>query len=314
MKSGARILVTGASGFLGKTTIPLLEAEGYIVETLGRGTAPFRNLKHHKVDISAKVPTEAVTRADAVIHLAGDVRIADSIVHPREHILSNLSMTLNVLEACKQSNTSPLFVFVSTDRVYGKATGLVTEKSPTSPIEPYVAAKLMSETAITSYGHLLQMPYIVLRASAFFGPYQPRRGFIADIICKMLETDSITVGPLSGVKNFTYASNVADAIVASLKATASAHNRIYNIGGKPTSLKEVLVLVREIVEKETKRKIKVHTDKTIKLPTKHDIGAFTLATNSAKMKLHWKEKVALKSGLVETISYFRRTLKNPKKR
>ena len=312
MKRGARVLVTGASGFLGKTIVPIIESKGYTVETVGRGIAPFPHLRHFKVDISAEVPTEAVAHVDAIIHLAGDVRIADSIVHPAEHITNNLSMTLNVLEACKQSNTQPLFIFASTDRVYGKASSSITEKSPTFPTEPYVAAKLMSETAVASYAHLLEMPYIILRASAFFGPHQPRRGFIADIICKMLEGDSVTVGPLTGVKNFTYASNVADAIVASLKVGPSAQNRTYNIGGKPRSLKEVLDAVRKIIEKEDDRTITVRTDKSIKLPTKHDIGPFTLSTATAKKHLQWKEKVTLTCGLEETIAYFRRTLKNPK--
>lgn len=313
MEKNTRVLVTGASGFLGQILVPLLEAQGYKVETLGRGIAPFPHLMHYSADASVEVPAAAVERADAIVHLASDVRIADSIQHPAAHIQKNLSMALNVLEACKTAGRAPLFVFISTDRIYGKARGTVDEQSPTFPVEPYVAAKLMGETAVATYAHLVGMPYIILRTSAFFGPHQPRRGFIADIICKMLEQDSITVGPLEGVKNFTYAGNVADSIAASLQAQGPALNRIYNIGGSPLSLKEVLETVRSILE-NSGRTIAVETDPSIKIPDKHDIGPFTLSTEAAQTELHWEERVSLKEGLEKTIDYFRRTLKNPSSR
>ena len=311
MEKKARVLVTGASGFLGKNTIPLLEKHGYIVETLGRGAAPFPDLKHYTLDISRETPTEAVMGADAIVHLASDVSIAASIQNPSEYIKNTLSITLNVLEACRQSKRAPLFVFLSSDRVYGKESNTVNEQSPVFPIEPYVATKIMGETAVATYGHLLTMPYIVLRASAFFGPHQPRRGFIADIICKMLEQDKIVVGPLQGVKNFTYVCNVADAILASLTAEEAARNCIYNIGGEPLSLTQVLEDVRTIIQSLMHRTIRVDIDHSIQIPTKHDIGPFTLSTNAAKKHLHWKERVTLQEGLEETIDYFRRTLKNP---
>jgi UDP-glucose 4-epimerase len=310
MEKRTHVLVTGASGFLGRTLVPLLEEAGYIVETLGRGEAPFPHLTHHTADASVEVPASAVEHADAIVHLASDVAIAKSIEEPAAHIQTNLSITLNVLEACKQAGRSPLFVYLSTDRVYGKAKDAVTEASPVFPIEPYVATKLMSETSVATYSYILGMPYIILRASAFFGPYQPRRGFIADVICKMLEADTITVGPLQGVKNFTYAGNVANAIIASLSAEEDSLNHIYNIGGDPHSLNDMLETAREIIQRQDGRSIEVTIDHSIKIPDKHDIGPFTLSTKAAAEQLHWKERVSLADGLEKTIDYFR-TFKNP---
>lgn len=314
MEKRTHVLVTGASGFLGKNVIPLLEEQGYIVQTLGRGGAPFPHLTHHTADASVEIPVSAVENADAIVHLASDVAIAKSIQEPAEHIKTNLSMTLSVLEACKKTGRKPLFIYISTDRVYGKATNTVDEESSVFPVEPYVAAKLMSETAVATYAHLLDMPYAIIRTSAVFGAFQPRRGFISDMICKMLEQDSITVGPLQGVKNFTYASNFADSILRLLEAPPSVLNRIYNIGGNPHSLNQMLETARKIIERQDGKNITVNIDASIKIPDKHDIGPFTLSTQAAREKLGWKEMVSLEEGLEKTINYFRETLKNPSSR
>ncbi|OGG45174.1 hypothetical protein A2673_03730 [Candidatus Kaiserbacteria bacterium RIFCSPHIGHO2_01_FULL_50_13] len=307
---GKRVLVTGANGFLGSHVVPLLVKRGYRVSTLGRGKSAHPGLTHYKADVVHNMPESAVRGVDAIVHLACDVSIARSIENPSSYITNNLAMTLNLLEAVRAQKKKPLVIFLSTDRVYGKASGRVNENSPTFPIEPYVASKLMSETALAAYANQFDIPYIALRASAFFGPHQPRRSFISDVIQKMIEQNTITVGPLKSVKNFSYAGNVADAVLAALKAPRSAHNRAYNIGGKPISFSHVLTLCKKIIEKRLGKKIRIHIDHSIRLPQKNEIGAFTLSSASAQKALRWKEKVSLTEGLERTVDYFLKN-KNP---
>ncbi|MEK7628430.1 MAG: NAD(P)-dependent oxidoreductase [Patescibacteria group bacterium] len=303
MKKGARILVTGASGFLGKHVVSLLLGEGYHVSTLGR-TPSAQGLPHFQADLGHDTPVDAVSTMDAIVHLACDVSIARSIENPDSHIANNLAMTLAILQACRSSVHKPLVIFLSTDRVYGKASGRVTEQSPTFPIEPYTASKIMGEVALATYANQFGIPYIAIRASAFFGPHQPRRSFISDVIQKMITEAVVVVGPLKSVKNFTYVENVAYAVLAALKAPRSAHNRTYNVGGKPVALSRVLALSKTILEKRLGKKIRMRTDRSIRLPQQNEIGPFTLSTASAHKTLRWKERTPLKAGLEKTIDYF----------
>lgn len=298
------VLVTGANGFLGRHVVPALLEQGYEVRTLGRSESTNPDLRHYRTDLANGVPEEAMRGVDAVVHLASDVSIARSIADPSGNITTNLAMALAVLKACGASKNKPLLVFLSTDRVYGKGRGRVTEQSPTFPIEPYTASKIMGEIAVATYANLFDMPYITLRASAFFGPHQSRRSFIADVIQKMMENDEITVGPLNAVKNFTYAGNVAAAVLAAISAPRSAQNRVYNVGGKPISLLKVLGLLKTIVEKKLRKRIRIRIDRSIRLPQKNEIGTFALSTASAHKLLKWKETISLEKGLGRTVDYF----------
>lgn len=309
MSKKKRVLVTGASGFLGKHVVPLLVRHGYAVRTLGRNKSAHQKLPHYQMDLAHEIPAKAIRGIDAVMHLASHVGIAHAIENPISHVKDNLAMTLNVLEACRASGRKPLVIFLSTDRVYGKARGRVTEQSPTFPIEPYTASKIMGEVALATYANLFDIPYVAIRASAFFGPHQPRRSFISDVIQKMIEQDDITVGPLKSVKNFTYVGNVASAVLLALQAPRSAHNRAYNIGGNPISLLHVLELVKKIIERKLRKRIRIHIDRSIRLPQKNEIGAFTLVTASAKKTLRFNEAVPLTQGLERTVDYFLRPKK-----
>jgi|GEM_PF-2659591 len=297
-----RVVVTGASGFLGRHVVPALTKRGFEITTLDRSASDSPN--HCVLDLSQEVPTKALQGVDAIVHLAGNVNIKQSIEEPHTVMRDNLAMTLNILEAVRTQEKKPLVILLSTDRVYGKARGRVTEQSPTFPIEPYVASKLMSETALVAYANLYEIPFVIIRASAFFGPYQPRRSFIADVIQKMKESDEITVGPLKTIKDFIYVSDVADAVIAALKAPSRAHNRIYNIGGKPVSLETVLSHIKTIVERRLKKKIRVRVDRRAGSYTKHEIGPFRFSTSAAQKFLRWKQKIPLKKGLELTVDHF----------
>jgi len=300
---GRRILVTGANGFLGKHVVALLTKRGYRVSTLGRRKSE-HTFPHLTINLTKKVPFKTMGEFDAIVHLASEVNIAKSIETPDSVITENLAMTTCILNSYRTSRIKPLIVFLSTDRVYGKARGRVTETTPTFPIEPYTASKIMSEILLETYFNQFDIPYISLRASAFFGPHQPRRSFISDVIQKMIAEDKITVGPLTSVKNFTYVENVAYAVLAALRAPHSARNRTYNIGGKPVALSQVFTLCRKMVEKKLDKKISVRIDNSIRLPQKNEIGAFALSTLSAKKMLRWKERISLKDGIKKTVTYF----------
>lgn len=301
---GTRVLVTGASGFLGTHVVRLLTERGYRVSTLGRSESMLPGLPHYKIDLSREVPTNAVRDVDAIVHLASDVSIARSIENPSAHIANNSAITFNLLEACRAAKIKPLIVYLSTDRLYGKARGPVNEQSSTFPIEPYTASKIMSEGALATYANLYNMPYIAIRASAFFGPHQPRRSFIADVIQKMKERNDITVGPLKTVKNFTYVENVAAAVLLALEAPRLAQNRAYNIGGKPIALSKILAHVKRIVEKKLNKRIKIRIDRSLQLPQQNEVGPFEVSTDSAQKALHWKQTVPLEEGLKRTVDYF----------
>ena len=299
-----RVLVTGASGFLGKHVVPLLVKNGYDVRTLGRGESNYPGVKHYRVDLGHEAPVAAMRDANALIHLASDVSIVRSIENPASHMTNNLAMTLNALEACRTAEHKPLVVYLSSDLVYGKARGRVTEQSPTFPVEPYTASKIMGEVLLATYANQFGIPYIALRASAFFGPHQPRRSFIADVIQKMKDRDEITVGPLQTIKNFIYVENVAAAVLLALKAPRSAHNHTYNIGGKPIALSQILIQIKSVVEKRLDKKISIRIDQSLQLPTHNEIGPFAVSTVASQKMLKWKLKVPLKKGLESTVDYF----------
>lgn len=302
-----RIFITGASGFIGSHVVRRLDGNRrFSLSALYRkpGSAPagVREIIGDLGDPGSY--RDVLLESEACVHLAGTIGINSSLESPRQRIEENMHALLNMLEVVRLNGKTPLIVFASTDRVYGRTRRRrVAESEPPRPIEPYTASKMVCETILETYSLLYGIPFIVLRLDSVYGPRQPRSMFISDVIQKMLESDEITTGTLNVRKNFVYVDDVAYAVERSLLAPPAARNQVYNIGGPSASLSSVLSTIRGIIERRRKATIRVRSKRDDR-PAAVEVRPFSLSTDKARRFLKWQPRTTLKAGLEATIDYF----------
>ena len=177
-----RILVTGGAGYLGSVLSRKLLAKGYqvrLIDALWYGKESIEDLRSNKNfeliedDIRNLVVTvKALKDVDAVIHLASIVGMPASSIEPKSSEEINYLATKNIAELCQLHNINT-YIFASTCSVYGsQPETLITEKSPTDPLDFYAKQKYLSERAT---GWLNKAPTI-LRFGTLFG-LSPRMRF-----------------------------------------------------------------------------------------------------------------------------------------
>jgi nucleoside-diphosphate-sugar epimerase len=175
-----RILVTGASGFLGHAVCHELHARSHETTAVIRrpgsepaGTAPvYGDLQ----DVQSLVRAVAQARPEAVIHLAAEIATQRS---PVKIAAVNIAGTSHLLEACAETDAGTRFVFVSTV-VTGDAGGAVLSESSELPVQTaYGRSKLEGERLVRATG----LHTVILRPSHVYGP----GGWYAEEIVKRLE-------------------------------------------------------------------------------------------------------------------------------
>ena len=162
---GRRIVVTGATGFVGRHLVPTLIEEGVQVHGIRR-PADCQGLM-------------AVAEPDAVIHLAAQSHVPSAWENPERTWRINVIGTLNLMRACQSQRTPPRALFVSSGEVYGKPERLpLTESHPIRPQNPYAATKAAGEVMVRQMADSGQVPAIIVRAfaSSMPRPQDPIRG------------------------------------------------------------------------------------------------------------------------------------------
>lgn len=302
------IFVTGGTGFIGSNLLDRLEKdEKYFTRALVR-TQPAKLSSVEYINGELSSPDtyrSALLDSSAVLHVAGEININQSLTNPRKSIENNLGMLASVLEEIRIGGKKQMVVFLSTDRVYGRTRrATVTETEPLVPIEPYTAAKILCEVLLETYRLLYGIPYIILRLDSVYGPKQPRSMFISDLIQKMLSGDTIEVGDLSTKKNFVYVDDVVDAILSALETHESKQNTTYNIGGTLVSMENIAFTTQKIIEARLKKSITILSEKEQGRPASVEVRPFRLSIAKAKKGLGWQPKTSLTEGITKTITYF----------
>lgn len=170
------ILVTGATGFLGRHLIPQLCAAGYAVRALVRPGSDTRFLQPLGVELAytedisdPEAALAACQGCDQVVHAAGQFRFwGDSLSFWR----TNVGGTSALLAAATAVSVQR-FIHISTIVVIGQTAerGELDETTPCYPQEPYQRTKYEAEQLALSYQRERGLPVIVLRPGAFYGPH-----------------------------------------------------------------------------------------------------------------------------------------------
>lgn len=193
------VAVTGAEGFIGSHLVETLVADGHQVramvqynsfssfgwlETLDREVLDSVEIVLGDVRDPGSV-NGLVKGTEAVYHLAALIAIPYSYRAPHSYIETNVTGTLNVLEAVRHLEI-PRLVHTSTSETYGTAqTVPITEDHPINTQSPYAASKAAWDRLADSYHASFETPVVTLRPFNTFGPRQSMRAVIPTVIAQL---------------------------------------------------------------------------------------------------------------------------------
>lgn len=303
-----KAFVTGACGFIGSHLTEALIKEGHDVTAMAiisaRDTFGWLDeIEVRKVrgDVrDAEQMRRLIAGHDIVFHLAALGSVPYSYEAPRSFIDTNITGTLNVLEACKE--TGAKLVHTSTSEVYG--TALYTpqdEKHPLQAQSPYAASKIAADKLVEAYTCTYGMDTVTLRPFNTFGPRQSERAVIPSFIRQALDPDceEIRLGDTTPKRDFLY---VADTVQAFLEAS-KLDGGTWNVGaGTSYGICIVCSLINEIM---APKKLITSNDKERLRPDHSEVmelQADPLAFMDATI---WQPGTSLEQGLKYTIDWWR---------
>lgn len=166
-----RILVTGGAGYIGSVMTDVLVESGHevtVIDNLSRGHRDALSpgaafVEGDLLDNALVLGTLKQRRIEAVIHMAGDALVAESMTSPGRYYRSNLVAGLSLLEAMRDAGVKPI-VFSSTCAVYGvPESSPLDEGMPTRPVNPYGESKLAFERALDWFHKAHGLKVVALR-------------------------------------------------------------------------------------------------------------------------------------------------------
>ena len=232
MASSRTVVVTGATGFIGKKLVQRLGELDIHVVPVSRETG---------FDIRNKKSLEKIASFDSLIHLAARTFVPDSYAEPEDYFLTNVLGTLNCLELCRKRKASLVF---ASSYVYGPPKTLpVSEYHPVSAWNPYATTKIMAEDLCRMYARDFGVPNWVFRIFNIYGPGQTGDFLIPKII-KGIKTGYLELETSTPKRDFVYVDDVVAALLLPLEKDIP-QNQIFNVGsGASISVED---LVRKVI-------------------------------------------------------------------
>ena len=315
----AKILVTGAEGFIGSHLSELLVKEGYDVRAMVQYNSfnnwgwidTFDEKIKNKLDIflgDVRDPNgvkEAMKGCDAVFHLAALIAIPYSYHSPDMYVDTNIKGTLNILQAARDLNTKRILV-TSTSEVYGTAQYVpIDEKHPYQGQSPYSATKIGADRLSESFYRSFNLPVTIVRPFNTYGPRQSARAVIPTIITQLLAgKKEIKLGSLEPTRDFNYVKDTARGFLEIYRSDNTIGEEINIATQSEVSIGD---LANELI-RQINPEARIICDEVRVRPEKSEVERLLGSNEKIKALTDWYPRYTLQEGLKETIEFLRNNL------
>ena len=307
------ILVTGADGFIGSHLVEMLVEEGANVKALSlynsfnywgwlEDVSCQDDIEILNGDIRDPHYCKTITKdIDIVFHLAALIAIPYSYVAPSSYVDTNVTGTLNIIQACMENNVSRV-IHTSTSEVYGTAQYVpIDEKHPLQPQSPYSASKISADAMAMSFYNSFELPVTTARPFNTYGPRQSARAVIPTIITQIANgAREIQLGDITPTRDFNYVEDTCRGFIALAKSEKTIGETV-NIGSNfEISIKDTLELIKEIMNSD----VEFITDEQRIRPENSEVHRLWCDNTKINELTGFEPKYTIKDGLTKTCEWF----------
>ena len=327
MAKKQNILITGGAGFIGSHVVlefvkkyphyQIINFDilsyaadlNYVAEV---SNAP--NYHFEKGDLRERKTVQKIFYKydfDAVIHLAAESHVDNSIKDPLGFASTNVMGTLNLLETARNHwgnhPKNKRFYHISTDEVFGSLEdqGSFSELTAYDPRSPYSASKAASDHFVRAYFHTYGLPVVLSNCSNNYGPHQFPEKLIPLFIKNIVEQKPLPVyGTGKNIRDWLYVQDHAKAI--DLIFHKGKNGETYAVGGNNEIRNIDLVeMIIQIIDKKLNNPQGSSTSliEFVEDRLGHDYR-YAINTTKIEQQLGWSPKTKFEEGLSKTVTYF----------
>lgn len=293
--AGQRVLVTGASGFIGTALCRKLAQSGAEVHAVSRAAQPRQSggIQWWQGDLADADVTQALIvsiKPDIVFHLASQVTGNRDLALVLPTFQSNLVSTVNLMSALAEQGCRSLVLAGSMEEP------LTNEETPGSP---YAAAKWAGSGYARMFFALYSLPVVIARIFMTYGPAQPDRKKLIPYVAESLlrgEPPRLTSG--DRLIDWVFVDDVVEGLLATALAPGVAGSTVDLGSGK-------LVSIREVVEQLVRLVDRGITPLFGALPARPMEHSRVADSTTTYAQIGWKPTTSLENGLSQTIAWYR---------
>ena len=328
-----RVLITGGAGFIGCSACRYFGARNWRVTALDNlsraGTE--KNLTwlraamsfdFEQVDVRDRAAVDRVVadgRFDAIIHLAAQVAVTTSVADPRSDFSINALGTFNLLDAVRRYSPEAVFIFASTNKVYGRVAEAqvapahnryayvnrpmgIGEHEPIDFLSPYGCSKGAADQYTLDFARIYQIPATSFRQSCIYGPRQfgvEDQGWVAWFAIASLLGHNIKIfGDGRQVRDVLHVDDLLRAYEMAILSPDKIRGQAFNIGGGPGQVLSLLDLV-QILETRLGHSIPLHFDAW----RPGDQRVYVSDVSKLQRVLGWRPEISVAQGLEHLVRW-----------